>query len=57
MSPSRSLRCKQTALTHVEEVVQAIIKLMDSPKAIGQVVNIGSVEEVSMIELAERIRV
>jgi UDP-glucose 4-epimerase len=40
----------------VGDVVKALIKLMDHPKAVGQVFNIGSSEEVSIRELAERIR-
>lgn len=47
---------KQTrTFTHVDEVVSALVKLMDSPEAVGEVVNIGGVEEVSMHELAERV--
>jgi len=42
--------------THVDEVVLAIMKLIETPEAIGQVVNIGGVEEVSMLELAKRIK-
>lgn len=41
--------------THVSEVCQSIIKLMDTPEAYGTVINIGGVEEVSMSELAEKI--
>ncbi len=41
---------------YVEDVVGALIKLMDEDKAIGEVFNIGSSEEVSILELAERIK-
>lgn len=41
--------------THVKEVVNCMVKLADTPKAYGQVVNIGGVEEVSILELAKRI--
>ena len=41
---------------YVGDVVGALIKLMDDPAAVGQVFNIGSNEEISIIELAERIR-
>jgi UDP-glucose 4-epimerase len=41
--------------THVNEVCQCIIKLMDTPKACGTVINIGGVEEVSVTELAKKI--
>jgi len=42
---------------HVADVVQAIIGLMDhGDAAYGEVFNIGSHEEVTMLELAERVR-
>ncbi|MEK6372941.1 MAG: GDP-mannose 4,6-dehydratase [Acidobacteriota bacterium] len=41
---------------YVRDVVQALIKLMDHDDAVGHVFNIGSTEEVSIAELAERIR-
>jgi UDP-glucose 4-epimerase len=41
--------------THVNEVCQCIIKLMDTPKACGTVINIGGVEEVSVKDLAQKI--
>lgn len=48
---------KQTrTFTHVNEVVSGLVKLMQEPAAIGQVVNIGGVEEVSMMDLARRIK-
>src|SRR5271165_5085353 len=40
--------------THVADVVGALMKLMDHTKAIGEVVNIGSTEEVTITELARR---
>jgi UDP-glucose 4-epimerase len=44
------------AFTHVTDVVQALIALMQEPQAIGQVINIGNTEEVTMTALAERVR-
>ena len=41
--------------THVEEVVDCVIKLMQTPEAVGEVVNIGGVEEISVTDLAKRI--
>ena len=41
--------------THVDEVCDALIKLVDTKEAYGEVVNIGGTEEVSIKELAERI--
>lgn len=40
----------------VGDVVGALVKLMDEPAAVGQVFNIGSDEEVSILELAERVK-
>jgi UDP-glucose 4-epimerase len=41
---------------HVKDVVRAITGLMDTDAAVGEVFNIGSTEEVSMLELAERVK-
>lgn len=41
---------------NVRDVVQAIHGLAEAPKAVGQVFNIGSQEEVSILALAERVR-
>jgi len=40
----------------VTDVVGALIALMNEPKAIGQVINIGNTEEITMRGLAERVR-
>ena len=42
--------------SHVRDVVKAVLALVETPAAIGQVVNIGSEEEVSMLRLAELVR-
>jgi UDP-glucose 4-epimerase len=48
---------KQTrCFGYVGDVVGALVKLMDSDDAVGQVFNIGSNEEVSILELAERVK-
>jgi nucleoside-diphosphate-sugar epimerase len=44
------------SFTHVTDVVHALIALMNEPKAIGQVINIGNTEEVTIMALAERVR-
>jgi nucleoside-diphosphate-sugar epimerase len=44
------------SFTHVTDVVGALIALMNEPKAIGQVINIGNTEEITMRGLAERVR-
>ncbi len=41
--------------THVAEVVACIMALIDTPAAYGSVVNIGGVEEVSIMDLAKRV--
>ena len=44
------------SFTDVGDVVGALIKLVQTPHAVGQVFNIGNTEEVSILDLAERIR-
>jgi UDP-glucose 4-epimerase len=44
------------AFTHVSDVVRALLALVNEPKAIGEVVNIGTTEEVTIRALAERVR-
>jgi len=44
------------SFTHVADVVGALLKLVAEPKAVGQVINIGNTEEVSIQKLAERVR-
>ena len=44
------------SFTFVGDAVDALMKLMVHPGAVGQVFNIGNVEEVSMMALAERIK-
>ena len=44
------------SFTYVGDVVEALLKLMVHPGAIGQVYNVGNPEEVSIRELAERIK-
>ncbi len=48
---------KQTrCFCHVADVVRALADLMTETKPWGEVVNIGSTEEISMLELAERVK-
>ncbi|MCC6989639.1 MAG: NAD-dependent epimerase/dehydratase family protein, partial [Acidobacteria bacterium] len=44
------------SFTYVGDVVRGLMALMVEPKAIGQVFNIGNVEEVSIRGLAERVK-
>jgi UDP-glucose 4-epimerase len=45
------------SFTHVADVVGALIKLVAEPAAIGQVINLGNTQEVTIRDLAERVRV
>ena len=40
----------------VSEVVDCVLALMDTPEAVGKVINIGSTEEITILELARRVR-
>ena len=42
--------------THVSDVVGALMQLIESQKAVGEVYNIGSDKEVTILELAERVK-
>jgi UDP-glucose 4-epimerase len=47
---------KQTrTFTYVKDVVEALMGLMESPKAIGDVFNVGGTEEISIEDLAKKI--
>lgn len=41
---------------YVGDIVGALIRLMDHPDAVGQVFNIGSNQEITILELAERVK-
>jgi UDP-glucose 4-epimerase len=40
----------------VADVIEAVVRLAEHPKAVGQVFNVGSTEEISINGLAERVR-
>jgi UDP-glucose 4-epimerase len=42
--------------THVSDVVKALIRVAEHPNAVGEVYNIGSDQETTILELAEQIR-
>ena len=48
----RQTRC----FTYVGDVVNALARLMDEPRALGNVYNVGTTEETSILELAERVK-
>lgn len=47
---------QKRCFAHVSDVVTALIALAQHPQANGEVYNVGSTEEISILELAERIR-
>ena len=47
---------QQRCFGNVTDIVDAIHKLSEAPSALGQVFNIGNNEEVTILELAERVR-
>jgi UDP-glucose 4-epimerase len=42
--------------THVTDVAKALVTLLDVPEAIGEVINVGGMEEVSILQLAEQVK-
>ena len=42
--------------THVSDTVRAVILLADNPNAVGQVFNVGSSEEITILELAQKVK-
>ena len=44
------------SFTHVSDVVAALVALVNEPAAVGQVINIGSAEEITIATLADRVR-
>ena len=44
------------SFTYVGDVVECLMKLVNEPKAVGQVFNIGNKEEVSILKLAEIVK-
>ncbi len=48
----RQSRC----FSHVSDTVEAVIRLLDTPRVAGQVFNIGSDREISMRDLADMVR-
>jgi UDP-glucose 4-epimerase len=40
---------------HVKDVVRALVGLLDEPRAVGEVFNVGASQETTILELAEQI--
>ena len=47
---------QQRSFTDVSDVVGALVKLMREPRAVGEVFNIGNTEEITILQLAEKVR-
>jgi UDP-glucose 4-epimerase len=47
---------QRRCFAHVRDVVEALALLMECPAARGEVVNVGSQEEVTILELARRVQ-
>jgi nucleoside-diphosphate-sugar epimerase len=47
---------QKRCFTDVSDVVSALLGLMDHPRAVGEVFNIGSQQEISIIDLAEKVK-
>jgi UDP-glucose 4-epimerase len=47
---------QRRAFGYVGDVVTALIKLVEEPRAVGEVFNIGNTEEISMLDLAQRVK-
>jgi UDP-glucose 4-epimerase len=47
---------QRRSFTYVGDVVDGLVRLMQEPKAVGQVFNIGNGEEISMRALAEKVK-
>jgi UDP-glucose 4-epimerase len=44
------------SFTHVGDVVEALVALAGEPRAVGDVFNVGSTEEIAIRDLAERVK-
>jgi UDP-glucose 4-epimerase len=44
------------SFTYVEDVVEALVRLVNEPKAVGGVFNVGNVGEVTILDLAHRVK-
>jgi UDP-glucose 4-epimerase len=47
---------QQRSFTDVSDVVGALVKLVREPRAVGEVFNIGNSEEITILQLAEKVR-
>jgi len=47
---------QRRCFTHVSDVVEALIRIAEHPRAVGEVYNIGGDQEITILDLARRIR-
>ncbi len=47
---------QQRCFAHVHDVARAVVKLMETPSALGKIYNIGSDQALTILALAERVR-
>jgi len=47
---------QRRCFTHVSDVVEALIKIAEHPRAVGEVYNVGGNQEITILDLARRIR-
>ena len=47
---------QRRAFTYVGDVVQALLKLVQEPRAVGEVFNIGSSQDISIMDLARQVK-
>jgi UDP-glucose 4-epimerase len=40
---------------HVNDTIEALVRLQSTPSALGEIVNVGSTEEISIADLARRV--
>lgn len=48
---------QRRSFCHVDDTVRAVLGLLDAPDAVGQAFNIGNEQEITMMELAELVKV
>ncbi len=47
---------QRRSFCHVDDTIRAVVGLLDAPDAVGQAFNIGNEREITMMELAERVK-
>jgi UDP-glucose 4-epimerase len=47
--------CQARCFAHVNDVIDAVVTLVETPKAYGRVFNIGSDQDITILDLAKRV--